>query len=179
MIKDLNNLNLPPKIVKFIENFISARTVQFVIQEQLSSPLLSRKGILQGSVLSLTLFNIYYLREISTLLDKHKTKILQFADDIDLFSTSSNAEKVRKSVELSLSNIDSLLQSKDFDISPHKTQMIFFSRRNIRSSINYITLNGSTIKSARVVRFLGVLLDSKLNGNVHMDYIINKSRKIV
>ncbi|KAL6430608.1 hypothetical protein ACFW04_006896 [Cataglyphis niger] len=177
LIEDLKNLKLPPKTIKFIENLISARTAQFVIQGQFSSPLLSSKRTPQGSVLSPTLFNLY-LREISIVLDRH-TKILQFADDIIIFSMSSNAEKARKSVELSLSSIDSLLQSKGLDISPHKTQLIIFSRRNIRPTTDYITLNDFIIKSTQVVRFLGVLLDFRLNGNVHMNYIINKSRKII
>ncbi|KAL6418505.1 hypothetical protein ACFW04_012052 [Cataglyphis niger] len=109
LIEDLKNLKLPPKTIKFIENLISASSF-----------------ISQGAVFSLTLFN-FYLREISIVLNRH-TKILKFVDDIVIFSTLSNAEKC-KSVELSLSNIDSLLQSKGLDTSPHKTQLIIFLRQ--------------------------------------------------
>lgn len=57
--------------------------------------------------------------------------------------------------------------------------MMIFSRRNILSTTDPISLNGSIIKPFLTVRFLGVFFDPKLTGNAYMDYIINKSKKIL
>lgn len=146
LIDDLKELKLPPRILKFIENLILSRTVQFVIQGRLSEPLLSRKGTPQGSVLSPILFNLY-LRNISSVLHQLlHTKILQFSDDIVIYSMSSSVDKARNSVERSLSNIDTFLHSKGLDISPQKTQMMVFSRRKVCSTAGHIILNNTTIK---------------------------------
>lgn len=59
LMNDLLELQFSPKTVKFIENLISSRQVQFVIHGALTAPRTSRKGTPQGSVLSPTLFNMY------------------------------------------------------------------------------------------------------------------------
>lgn len=101
LISDLKELNLPPRIIKFVDNLISLRDVQFVVQGQLSTLLLSRKGTPQGSVRSPSLFNIY-LRKIRSFLHCC-TNIPQFADDIVIYSSSSNVHKALDSISLSFS----------------------------------------------------------------------------
>jgi len=84
LVQDLRAMGFPARISKFVENLLSERLIQFVRNGELSEPRIVHKGTPQGSILSPLLFNIY-LREISSRLHPD-TSILQYADDIILFS---------------------------------------------------------------------------------------------
>lgn len=124
---DLVNLSFPPRFVKFINNLIASRNIQFVIQGDLSPPYTSRKGTPQGSVLSLTLFNIY-LRDINSSLASNSL-LLQFADDIVIFASDSHLGVALISVERSLNNLHFFLTDRSLEISPDKTRMMIFSKK--------------------------------------------------
>lgn len=80
LLKELQLLNLPSPVLQFINNLISIREVQFVLNGQLTNTRVSRKGTPQGAVLSPTLFNIY-LGGIRSAIPA-QISVLQFADDI-------------------------------------------------------------------------------------------------
>lgn len=175
LIRDLMELGFPPLFINFINNPISFRVVQFVFQGYLSDPLTSRKGTPQGSILSLTLFNIY-LRGINDVLDSH-TSLLQFADDIVICSSSSCTLDALHSVENSFRNIDLYLSSRGLEISPRKTQMMISRKEGNPPAIYFIKTADYIIIPSASVRFLGVLLDPKLTGKNHMEHLIIKGGK--
>jgi len=95
----------------------------------LSDPFISRKSTPQGSILSPLLFNLY-LKKMGDVLTPN-TKILQYADDIVLFSMLENFSIALDSVQLSLNQIDlpGSIWNLSLEISPTKTQMIIFSKK--------------------------------------------------
>lgn len=177
LIEDFIQAGFPLKFCKFVQNLISQRNVQFVIQGKLTNIFTSRKDTPQGSVLSPNLFN-FYLRKLGSACH-HRTQILQYADDIVIYSSFSSIERARKSVEISLNSINSFLISKGLEISPEKTQMMSF-RHSLGTADNnlHISLGNKIICSSSPVKFLGVLLDPKLQGRKHLNGIIAKTRKI-
>ncbi|XP_018367425.1 PREDICTED: uncharacterized protein LOC108763958 [Trachymyrmex cornetzi] len=100
LLQDLCKLDFPPRLLSFISNFISHRSVQFVSQGSISEPRSALKGTPQGSVLSPTLFNLY-LRNVNEVLDSD-TELLQFADDIVIFSSLKDTEAAINSNQLIL-----------------------------------------------------------------------------
>ncbi|XP_018360462.1 PREDICTED: uncharacterized protein LOC108759488 [Trachymyrmex cornetzi] len=156
----------------------SIHAVQFVSQGSISEPRSTLKGTPQGSVLSPTLFN-FYLRNVNEALDSD-TELLQFADDIVIFSSLKDTEAAINSVELSLQGLESFLLERGLDISPTKTQLIIFSNKRSLAQMDYsISFRNQLILPSPTVRFLGVLLDPKLSGKPHMSYIINKGKRIL
>lgn len=95
--------------------------------------LLSYKGVLQGSILSPSLFNIYVLE-----LYKHITfpcKLIQFVDDIAIFVRSDNLETVLSQIEKSVNQAYQFLFSRGLSISLSKSSLIIFTRRLIHDYI--------------------------------------------
>lgn len=177
-MNDLLTLQFPPKTIKFIENLISCRHVQFVIHGSLMSPTISRKGTPQGSVLSPTLFNIY-LRKLEDQIHP-LTKIIQFADDIVIYSTSPDIRCALQSIENSLNRIAEYLQGRGFDISTFKTQMMVFSKRRVPPSPEWHILSDTHMLSpVPTYRFLGIILDSGLTGRPHLESTTIKAKKIL
>lgn len=127
LIKELQLLNLPSLALQFINNLISVREDQFVLNGQITNTLLSRKGTPQGSVLSPTLFNIYLGRIRSSILTQ--VNILQFADDIVIYRSSSNRSMAVESLQRALHSLSAYLSNMGLEISHSKTQFMIFDRR--------------------------------------------------
>ncbi|XP_018315708.1 RNA-directed DNA polymerase from mobile element jockey-like [Mycetomoellerius zeteki] len=176
LLQDLRDLDFPPLLLSFISNLISHRTVQFISQGTISEPRTSFKGTPQGSVLSPTLFNLY-LRGVNDALHPD-TELLQFADDIVIFSSSKDTRSTLQSVELSLQGLEVFLQECGLEISRPKTRLMIFSNKRSTTHMNCsISFQNQHILPSPTVRFLGVLLDPRLSGQAHMSFIIDKGRR--
>ncbi|XP_018305536.1 uncharacterized protein [Mycetomoellerius zeteki] len=179
LIQDLQKLEFPPLTLSFINNLISYHTIQFINQDSISESRASFKGTPQlGSVLSPTLFNLY-LRMINDTLHPD-TELLQFADDIVIFSSLKDTALAVHSVERSLYGLEDFLRNRGLEISLPKTQLMIFSNKRSPDPMSWsILFQGHLISPSSTVRFLGVLLDSKLTGKAHMFYVINKGKRIL
>jgi len=125
LVQDLRTLGFPARTCKFIENLLCERYIRFVENGELSEPRTVHKGTPQGSILSPLLFNIY-LREISRHLHPD-TNLLQYADDIVLYSWNSDTSLVHESVSSSLSLIYEFLKYRGLDLSPAKSKFVVYS----------------------------------------------------
>jgi len=85
-IQKLRNAGFPACLCKFIENLLAERLIYTVRNGELSSSLITHKGIPQGSILSPLLFN-FYLKNIGQYLDKN-SQILQYGSNIVIFSSN-------------------------------------------------------------------------------------------
>jgi hypothetical protein len=61
-------------------------------------------------------------------------------------------------------------------ISPHKTAIVPFTNRRNIEDLRPLTLHGKELKMLGEVKYLGVILDSKLNWNQHLQKIITKAQ---
>jgi len=120
LIQDLEDIGVPACVRMFIYNLISSRSLHFVVEGNKTDPLQSYKGTLQGSTLSPLLFDLY-LRNIVKHLH-HSTRILLYADDITIYSTSSNPLKAFQSIQNSLDRISNFLMNRGLELSPEKSQ---------------------------------------------------------
>ena len=62
------------------------------------------------------------------------------------------------------------------NISPHKTVTVPFTNRRKTEGIGPLILHGKELAMLREVKYLGVILDSKLNWNQHLQKIIRKAQ---
>jgi len=127
LIQDLENIGIPAKIRKFVLNLTSTRTLYFIVDGNKIGPFYSYKGVPQGSTLSPLLFDIY-LKDIVKHLHP-KSKILLYADDITIYSTSNNPLEALHSLQSSLNRVSDFLRSKGLDLSPEKSHCMIFTKR--------------------------------------------------
>jgi hypothetical protein len=60
-------------------------------------------------------------------------------------------------------------------VSPHKTTIVPFTNRRKVEDLRPLTLHGKELKMLGEVKYLGVILDSKLNWNQHLQKNNQKS----
>jgi hypothetical protein len=62
------------------------------------------------------------------------------------------------------------------NISPHKTAIVPFINKRKVGDLRSLTLHGKKLKMLGEVKYLGVILDTKLNWNQHLQKIIRKAQ---
>lgn len=93
LINRLDKIRCPIRIRNFIATWMLYREVEFIIDNDNSETRIVNKGFPQGAVISPNLYSIY-TASITDNLNK-QTEILQFADDIAIYS-SDKKEKTKK-----------------------------------------------------------------------------------
>lgn len=177
LVADLLEIGIPSRIVQFVNRMIGHRSLQFVVNGEISAPYVTYKGVPQGSILSPLLFNIYTSKCRTALVNG--CQILQFADDIVLYHRSRNAQRSAGIVGESVVALSRFLLRRGLVVSPSKSALIVFDRKR-RSDINIsVTLDGFTLKPVQSYKFLGILLDRKLLGYSHVRSLTRKSKILI
>ena len=64
------------------------------------------------------------------------------------------------------------------NISPHKTSMVPFTSRRKIEGLGHLKLHGKDLKMLDEVKYLGVILDSRLTWNQHLQKTIIKTNHL-
>jgi len=135
-----------------------------------SAPVAVTSGVPQGSHLGSLLFSIF-INDISSYICN--SKYLQFADDLKIYRPVVTVDDC---VQLQ-GDIDGLQRFCDENrlvLNVDKCAHITFTRNKDRINFNY-SLNGAVLKKVEEIRDLGVILDSKLSFEPHVEAITQKS----
>ena len=127
-------------------------------------------GVPQGSVLGPLLF-ILYINDIVNC--SHLLSPLLFADDTNLFYSNHNIDNLRITVDCELSKLSSWFSANRLSLNIAKTNYILFGNKPIPTNFK-ISIDNQPILRAYTVKFLGVIVDSRLSWNAHVDYICSK-----
>lgn len=110
------------------------RLTKFIIDDETEETREVNKGLPQGEVLSLTLYNLY-TSEISKGIQKD-IRILQYADDITLYTTDKDINKCKIKIRKIINQINENLLSIGLDIEPSKTNIIIFNNKKDKDKVN-------------------------------------------
>ena len=123
----------------------------------------------QGSTLGPILFLLY----INNLPSVTKFNTLLFADDTTLTLSNESVRELEKSVNSELTNVVAWMQANKLTINFKKTNFILFGDKSQRHSMN-IFCSQQTISQVDSVKYLGILIDSKLTWNSHLEHLGKK-----
>ena len=137
-------------------------------------------GIPQGSVLGPILFLVY----INDLPDGINSLCKIFADDTPLFSKVYDIHKSASNLNDDLEKVSfwAYQWKMQFNPDPNKqVNEVIFSRKTSSNNLSHppIKFNNNDISKCTHQKHLGVVLDSKLNFNAHVDQKILKCNRII
>ena len=126
----------------------------------------------QGSILGPVLFLIYIndLPSVSTLFMP-----ILFADDTNLFCTGQNLDDLVQKINIEMGNIYYWVKANKLSLNVDKTNFMLFTPKHFSRSMGNIYINGTCIIEVTETKFLGVIIDYKLNWS---SYIMNINKKI-
>ena len=168
LLKVLSSYGINTNILNWIQNFLSGRTQQVALGNELSSSLSVISGVPQGSVLGPLLFLIYINDLTASTSNDFTGGISLFADDTKVYSTNI--------IELqnSLHSISSWLNKFQLDLAPKKcfNLQIGKTRKENNNCNNTIFINNVKITTKQVIKDLGVFISYNLKWEYHINYIV-------
>ena len=180
IIFKLKSYGAEGELLPLLKNYLEIREQRVVLNGQTSEWRKIMSGVPQGSVLGPLLFLIY----INDLPDGINSLCKTFADDTSFFSkvydTHNSASKLNDDLEkISYWAYQWKMQ---FNPDPNKqANEVIFSRKTSSNNLPHqpIKFNKIDISECPHQKHLGIVLDSKLNFNAHIDQKIEKCNRII
>ena len=153
--------------LKLIQSYLSDR-YQCVEYEGVRSNLSKiRVGVPQGSILGPLLF-LLYINDLPNVCTR--SSCLLYADDTVLIFENSDHSKLQADLDKDLPTICEWLKANKLSLNTKKTVYQLYNYSHTSFELNII-LNKEVIEAADKVKYLGIVIDSHLKWNFHIDHI--------
>ena len=128
-------------------------------------------GVPQGSCLGPLLFLIF-CNDLN--LNLTYLSCIQFADDTTLYYTHKNLRVLQACIDHDLTQLTDWFRANSVMLNINKTNLLLFDYRKRASPELEIHIDGTVIKSKQNTKFLGVILDNKLQWKDHYEQLKTK-----
>lgn len=157
----LRGLGIDTGLCDWIKSMLRTRIVNSSICEFNTRKRVMR-GTPQGGVLSPLLW-LVVVDEILGKLEKDGFKVIAYADDIVVLVPGKFISTVSERLELALQRLERWSHKNGLGVNPSKTKLVLFTRKRAIPDFRPPTLGGRSLSLSNEARYLGIILDSKLN----------------
>lgn len=171
ILNKISNMGAKSRTIKMVKSYLVSRTATLKIEETITSRTLT-KGCPQGSQLGPTLWKA----AMASLAEKTKEKGVKwifYADDIAILAGASRKETAISKLERAYITANEWASEHGLTFSATKSQTM-----SIKGGLKpeyTIKLGQDLVKASSPVKYLGVLLDYKLNFWAHVASLADKS----
>lgn len=172
LLSRLSSIGISESLVCWIKDFLSDRTQKVCVNHCFSRSLPVRSGVIQGSVLGPTLFNIF-INNIDNVVQH--CNILKYADDIRIFlaadKSSHSLLDMQKQVQDDINNLVHWAHQSDLKLSVVKCFSVSFGHHNSTRSYN---ISNCDIPCKTEFSDLGLQVHSSLQFKHHVENVVSK-----
>jgi len=172
LILKLSQMNFPSSTIKFIAQPLFQRKIFTTYNGKILGPRTTSRGLPQGDIMS----PLLYTADVSRIFQP-EIQVLQYADDICLMAQGKDLLQTIQRIETAANLLSDNMESRGIPLSPAKSQLIMFIRRNNQPQAAQIHVKGAPVLETKNAKFLGLLYDKKLNWKAHIDIICQKAKK--
>jgi hypothetical protein len=159
-----------------IDSFLSNRDFQVTVNGHASETHMLQYGVPQGAVLSPMLYSIY--TSDTPLSADHETAL--FADDIAKYKSSRRVTAITNGLKKAAKATHRYATRWKIKINGAKTQAMFITRRRKKQiPRGRLRIFDADIEWSKKLKYLGVIIDSKLTFKPHVDYVIDRANKAI
>jgi len=106
------------------------------------------------------------------------TKVVLFADDTSIITTSPNQERLQTALNKTLSDINLWFKANFLTLNFNKTYYLQFQTKNYIDSTLDIKYLNKNIANHPYTNFLGFMVDDNLTWNCHINQLISKLNSV-
>ena len=176
LLQKLESYGIRGVALQWFRSFLKDRSHAVKIQNSLSHSKILNVGIPQGSQIAPVLF-LLYINDLPKF-SKVASTIL-FADDTTICFSSPDLSELTSLCNSELEKFYSWTKSNKLTLNVAKTNCMLVSNRANDANCPTILLNNSPLQFKSSVKFLGIVIDNKLNFSEHIKTIKNKLSKNV
>lgn len=177
-IKDaMSNLGVNGTIITWIDNMLRHRTIHSELGAD-TVKVVATRGCPQGGVLSPLLWNI----TVNTLLEKlnaNRHYAQAYADDVAIVYKGHKTHNLCKKMQRGLDLIQDWCKENNLSVNPSKTEVVLFTQKKKLGEYVLPKMGGTQLKLTNEVKYLGVILDSKLSYGRHVKEQCAKAKRIM
>lgn len=171
----LARIGTPPYLMTIVESYFTNRKLRYSTEDGFEYYLVSA-GVPQGSVLGPLLWNIMYNGVLNVTVPE-RTRIVGFADDIAVVTVAKTIDEVQNATNAAIRQIRRWLQDSGLELADHKTEAVLITGRK-QIELMTITVGSTEIRSKESLKYLGVMIDNRLNFKSHISYASEKASKV-
>ena len=177
LIKKLAKYGIKGNVLKWFQCYLSNRKQYVIYDNSVSSISDIVCGVPQGSILGPLLFLLYIndIKNVSNILFP-----IIYADDTNIFIQGNCIDDLILEMNRELVKLNNWFQSNKLSLNVKKTHfMVFHRSRRKFNRTEDIIINNNVIEEKNSTTFLGVIMDSGLTWEDHVNYIKNKVSKAI
>ena len=172
LINKLKTMKIGQNTLALIGNYLHNRKQRVLYKNTFSDELNLTTGVPQGSTLGPLLF-LVYINDLPNIL--LNSDCLLFADDTVLYLGNKDHDVVYNQIQLDLDAVNAWCNNNQITLNQAKTEYINFSYRSTsRDPENPLSLGEQIISKTESYKYLGTVLDRKLNCQAQYNSIIKK-----
>src|SRR5258706_214466 len=171
-----NTFGLSGAVIDWVRSYISDRSQYVRIGQKQSVTTTCECGIAQGSVLG-PLFYTLYVAPIASVIASFGVNHVQYADDTQLYMALDDCG-VPTNIDRCFDAVQNWFTLNGLSLNPDKSEAIVIetgARHRTEGAINAVQLGETSIPVADSIKSLGVIIDSTLFFNKHVDGVCKSS----
>ena len=158
--------------ITWIKNMLMGRRITSSV-DSVSVSVRAIKGCPQGGVLSPLLWSLV-VDEILVLLAEADIPAIGYADDLALIISGKYEDTITNRMQVALNLVLGWCRDIGLSINPAKADIVAFTRR-YKVALGPLFIDGTLVELSKEVKYLGVVLDKRLNWNSHLDKMFTKA----
>ena len=151
--------SMPQYLLRMVKSYLKDRLLLYETDEGPKRRAVTA-GVAQGSVLGPDLWNIFY-DDILRIEMPEGCKLIGYADDLAVTILVRDLQKAQMRLNQVMRRVDHWLTQHELSLAPQKTEIVVLTRKRINTIVP-IQVGGTEIETKKAVKYLGLMIDSKL-----------------
>lgn len=174
LLGKLKSAGITGTMLDWFKSYLTHRYFYVVANGFVSNIYSITSGVPQGSHLGPILFNLF----VNDITHCFKNSLpLLYADDLKVVRVIKT-QRDAFLLQQDLNNLTHWCSANGMQLNPNKCSQITFTRKTKSIESQYF-INGMGLKTAEVIRDLGVLFDKKLTFIPHIDNIVTRASRVL